>query len=262
MRIALGLEYDGRAFHGWQRQPEAVSVQGALEDALSRIAGHSVQVICAGRTDAGVHACGQVVHFDTDALRPMSAWVRGVNAFLPSAMAVRWSLSVAEDFHARYDARARAYRYVLLNRSERPGLWAGRVGWHYLPLDVDAMRAAAGCLLGTHDFSAFRAAECQAKNPVRHLIRAEIHRAGKDLVIFDFVANAFLQHMVRNLVGALVSVGKGVWTIGQMREVLESCSRALSAPTFAPDGLYFLGPSYLPEWQIPEARETAGFMAL
>jgi len=242
-RIALGLEYDGRPFHGWQRQKGLPSIQAALEEALTQIAGHPVQVCCAGRTDAGVHALEQVVHFDTLAKRPETAWVRGVNSLLPAEISVRWSREVGDDFHARYSAQSRSYRYLLLNRGERSGLLAGRVGWFHRPLSLAAMQQAAEFLLGEHDFSAFRAAECQAKNPIRNLTRAEVRQEG-DFFIFDFSANAFLQHMVRNMVGSLVYVGKGAWEPEYLRELLLTRNRTLAAPTFPPDGLYLLGVSY------------------
>src|SRR5262245_5904749 len=199
-RIALGLEYDGSRFLGWQTQAGGGAVQDALEPALAAIAAAPVGVTAAGRTDRGVHARAQVVHFDTSAERPDSAWVRGVNALLPDSVAVLWSQRVPEDFHARYSARSRTYRYVLLNRPVRPALAARYAGWHHAPLDVEAMRAAAASLLGEHDFSAFRAAECQAKSPVRTLHELRIERSGERI---DFVlrANAWLQHMVRNIVG-------------------------------------------------------------
>ncbi|GHT89613.1 tRNA pseudouridine synthase A [Betaproteobacteria bacterium] len=254
-RIALGLEYDGRAFHGWQRQKDLPSVQAALENALTRIADHPIGVLCAGRTDTGVHASAQVVHFDTLAFRPLTAWVRGVNALLPSSVAVLWAKEVNEPFHARYSACRRRYRYVLLNRPQRPGLLAGRMGWFHAPLALDAMRTAAQCLLGEHDFSAFRAAGCQAKSPVKRLTRAEIrqeqHATGA-VFVFDFEASAFLHHMVRNLVGSLVYVGKGAWSPEYLREVLASRNRTRAAPTFSPDGLYFQGPVYDPALGIPE----------
>jgi tRNA pseudouridine38-40 synthase len=254
-RIALGLEYDGRAFHGWQRQKGLPSVQATLEDALARIAAHPVRLHCAGRTDAGVHASAQVVHFDTAAQRPLSAWVRGLNALLPPAVAVCWAKAVDARFHARYSACRRRYRYILLNRPERPGLWAGRAGWFHLPLDLAAMQAATACLLGEHDFSAFRAAGCQAKSAVKLLtrvaVRQEMLRMSGGFFVFDFEANAFLQHMVRNLVGALVYVGKGAWSPQYLQSVLENRNRALSAPTFPPDGLYFQGALYDPVFAIP-----------
>jgi tRNA pseudouridine38-40 synthase len=194
MRIALGLEYDGSTFCGWQSQAGGGSVQDALESALSVVADGPIRVVCAGRTDAGVHALAQVVHFDTEAVRPDTAWVRGVNAHLPPSIAIRWAQPVAAEFHARFSARGRRYRYLLLNRGQRPGLMAGRVGWFHRPLDAEAMTRAAGLLLGEHDFSAFRAAECQAKSPVKTLRQAEVRRQG-DLLVFDFEASAFLHHM-------------------------------------------------------------------
>lgn len=249
-RIALGLEYDGSRFCGWQTQPSGCSVQDVLEEALAAIAGHPVNVTAAGRTDAGVHALWQVVHFDTTAHRPETAWVRGVNAHLPPALAVRWAKPVPEDFHARFSARARSYRYLLCNRPTRPALWAGRVGFAHGALDIAAMRAAARSLLGEHDFSAFRAAECQARSPVRRLTRLDIQRRG-ELVVFDFTANAFLHHMVRNMVGCLVAVGRGKYPPRWVAEVLASRDRRSSAPTFAADGLYLSGVEYDLEWGLP-----------
>lgn len=245
MRIALGVEYDGSAYNGWQSQPDGRTVQDALEAALSAVAASPVRVHCAGRTDAGVHALCQVVHFDTEAVRPENAWVRGVNTHLPDTVAVRWAQPVDEHFHARFSAQGRRYRYVLLNRPQRPALWAGKVGWHHVPLDVGAMAAAAQHLLGEHDFSAFRAAECQAKSPIKTLYQAAVLRHG-DWIIFDFHANAFLHHMVRNLVGMLVYVGKGAHPPAWAAEVLASRSRAAAAPTFAAAGLYFAGVDYDP----------------
>jgi tRNA pseudouridine38-40 synthase len=249
------LEYDGRAFHGWQRQKSLTSVQAALEDALTRIADHTVSVHCAGRTDTGVHASAQVVHFDTQTRRPLNAWVRGVNALLPPAVAVRWAKEVDTQFHARYSARCRRYRYLLLNRPQRPGLLAGRVGWFHLPLELEAMREAARYLLGEHDFSAFRAAKCQAKSAVKRMtyvgIQQEIHAEGI-FFAFDFEASAFLHHMVRNLIGSLVYVGKGAWSPEHLCAVLEGRDRTQAAPTFSPDGLYFQGAVYDPALGIPE----------
>ena len=249
MRIALTLEYDGSGFCGWQSQAGGGAVQDALESALSLVADAPIRVACAGRTDAGVHAIGQVVHFDTAALRPDTAWVRGVNSHLPASVAVRWAQSVPDDFHARFSATGRRYRYVLLNRGERPGLMAKRVGWFHRPLDADAMRAAAGLLLGEHDFSAFRAVECQAKSPVKTLRRADVTRHG-DLLVFDFEASAFLHHMVRNIVGALVYVGKGAHPPEWLGELLAGRDRARAAPTFEACGLYFAGVDYDPVWQL------------
>jgi tRNA pseudouridine38-40 synthase len=251
VRVALGLEYDGGGFCGWQSQPSGCGVQDALEEALGKIAGRPVRVVAAGRTDTGVHASVQVVHFDTDVHRPETAWVRGVNAFLPGGMAVLWARPVADDFHARFSALGRSYRYVLLTHPVRPALLNGRVGWFHLPLDLHAMREGAGYLLGEHDFSAFRAAECQAKSPVRRMDALEIRAAG-DYLVFDLSANAFLHHMVRNLVGCLVYVGKGRYPPAWIKELLDSRDRTLAAPTFAPDGLYLSGIRYDPKWGIPD----------
>ena len=254
MRIALAIEYCGTNFHGWQSQPSGATVQDVLELALREIAGQPVGVICAGRTDAGVHATHQVVHFDAPVERPMTAWVRGVNAHLPEGVAVRWAQPVDAEFHARFSARGRRYRYLLMNRPQRPGLWQGRVGWFHLPLDLAAMRDAAGRLLGEHDFSAFRAAGCQAKTPVKTLWRADVQLQG-NLLVFDFEASAFLHHMVRNLVGSLVCIGKGAQPAAWMDVLLQARDRTEAAPTFSPDGLYFRGPIYEPHWQLPDPQD-------
>lgn len=254
MRIALGLEYCGTGFHGWQSQPQGNTVQDVLEAALAQIAGEPLGVICAGRTDAGVHATQQVVHFETLVERPLSAWVRGVNSHLPSGVAVRWAQPVSDDFHARFSARGRRYRYLLVNRAQRPGLWQGRVGWFHLPLDIELMQSAAQRLIGEHDFSAFRAANCQAKTPVKHMSRAEISVRG-NLIVFDFEATAFLHHMVRNLVGTLVYIGKGAQAPGWVDELLLARDRQQAAPTFSPDGLYFRGPVYEAHWNLPALND-------
>ncbi|KAF0165146.1 MAG: tRNA pseudouridine38-40 synthase [Rhodocyclaceae bacterium] len=257
MRIVLGLEYEGSDFCGWQSQAGGGAVQNVLESALSIVADAPTRVVCAGRTDAGVHALAQVVHFDTEAVRPDSAWVRGVNAHLPDSVAVRWAQPVSGEFHARFSARGRRYRYLLLNRAERPGLMARRVGWFHRPLDADAMGAAAGLLLGEHDFSAFRSIECQAKSPVKTLRRADVTRHG-DLLVFEFEASAFLHHMVRNLVGTLAYVGKGAYSPEWVGELLAGGDRARAAPTFEACGLYFAGVDYDPVWQLKVgAGETA-----
>lgn len=250
MRIALGIEYDGSAFCGWQTQPAACAAQDSLEAALSHIAGERIATVCAGRTDAGVHALGQVVHFDTAAERPLNAWVRGTNAMLPPAMVATWARAVSGEFHARYSALERHYRYVLLNRPVRPAADRARVGWFYLPLDLERMREAARLLQGEHDFSAFRSSECQAKSPVRRLRGIDIERRG-DYVIFDLRANAFLHHMVRNIVGCLVYVGKGRHPPQWMAQVLASRNRALAAPTFEASGLYLAEVRYDAAWNLP-----------
>ena len=250
MRLALAVEYSGHAFCGFQSQPSGCGVQDALERAAAEIAGHPLTVIAAGRTDAGVHAVSQIVHFDTDAQRPESAWVRGVNTHLPPRAAVLWARPVPVDFHARFAATARHYTYLLLVRAERPALLAGHVGWHHHPLDVVAMDAAALHLLGTHDFSAFRAAECQAKSPVKTLTRIAVAQQGP-FVRFEFAANAFLHHMVRNIVGALVHVGAGRQEPSWLAELLAARDRARAAPTFAPDGLYLAGADYDARFGLP-----------
>lgn len=250
MRIALGLEYDGAAFCGWQSQPGACGVQDALDRAVSEVAGVRVSTVCAGRTDAGVHAMAQVVHFDVDVVRPSSAWIRGCNALLPDAVAVNWAREVSADFHARFCATGRRYTYWLLNRAQRPGLLRGRVGWYYRHLDERLMWQAARYLIGEHDFSAFRAAECQAKTPVKTMRQIEIRRTD-DLIRFDFAADAFLQHMVRNIVGTLVYVGSGRQPVAWMGEVLQSGNRSRAAPTFSAAGLYLTGVEYDPVWTLP-----------
>jgi tRNA pseudouridine38-40 synthase len=253
MRIALGLEYDGSGFCGWQTQPSGCAVQDALDAALSEIAAHPVQSQCAGRTDAGVHALAQVVHFETWAQRPLTAWVRGANTLLPRSVAVNWARAVPGDFHARFSACGRAYRYLLLNRPERPGVRFQHVGWHHHPLDMSRMRDGASYLLGTHDFSAFRAAECQARSPVKELRRARIERLG-DLVLFDFAADAFLHHMVRNMVGCLVKVGNGGRPPEWIHEVLQGRDRERAAPTFPANGLYLAAVEYAAAWGLPATQ--------
>lgn len=250
-RIALGIEYDGRAFCGWQTQPGHCAVQDAVELALAQIHGAPIATIVAGRTDAGVHATGQVVHFDPVNPRPENAWVRGVNAHLPPGVVVLWAREVAGDFHARYGAMEREYRYRLLMRPVRPAILAGRVGWVHGNLDVAAMQLASRCLIGTHDFSAFRAAECQAKSPVREMRGVEIVQEGP-MLEFTFRANAFLQHQIRNLVGALVWVGQGRRPPEWMAETLASRDRTRAAATFAPDGLYLTAVRYDPRHALPE----------
>jgi tRNA pseudouridine38-40 synthase len=255
MRLALGVEYDGSAFCGWQTQPARCGVQDHLEAALAHIAGAPVETVCAGRTDAGVHALEQVVHFDAPAARPESAWVRGVNASLPAGLAVLWAREVGDDFHARYAARSRCYRYVLLNHAVRPAVGFGRVGWFHLPLDADAMRAAAKLLEGEHDFTSFRSSECQAKSPVRHVTSITVERHGAYL-FFEFRANAFLHHMVRNLMGTLIYVGKGKHPPQWGREVLAARNRAIAAPTFDAAGLYLARVEYDERWDLPHARNS------
>ena len=253
MRIALGLEYDGRSFHGWQSQADGSGVQDALERALGEVAGTRIGVVAAGRTDAGAHATLQVAHFDTDVVRPDTAWVRGANTHLPDTIALRWALPIDPAFHARFAATGRHYTYLLLDSPVRPALLNGRVGWYHRPLAIEAMRAAAAALLGHHDFSAFRAAECQAKSPVKTLDRLDIARED-DMIRFDLHADAYLQHMVRNIVGALVWVGSGRQSPDWLHRVLESRDRTRGAPTFAAAGLYLTGIDYPVRWNLPPTR--------
>lgn len=243
MRIALQIEYDGAPFRGWQSQPGGGTVQDTLEAALAPIAGEPVRTHCAGRTDAGVHALMQVVHFDAPQPRPLQAWVRGVNAGLPPAVAVVAASAAPEGFHARFDARARTYRYLLATGPVRPALAAGRVGWHHQEVALEPMLEAVSMLIGEHDFSAFRSSECQARSPVRHLMHAAIRRE-RDLVVFEFTANGFLHHMVRNLVGCLLRIGTGRESSAWMRYLLDARDRTRAAATFAPDGLYLWSVHY------------------
>jgi len=256
VRIALGLEYCGLSFTGWQSQPDGRGVQDALERALAIIADAPVGTTAAGRTDTGVHATMQVVHFDVEAVRPDNAWVRGVNSNLPADVGVLWASPVAGDFHARYAALRRHYTYLLSARAVRPALLAGRVGWYHRSLDVASMQTAANALLGTHDFSAFRAAECQAKTPTRALSTASVVAAG-EYVRFDFCANAFLHHMIRNIVGTLIYVGAGKHPPSWVGELLAGRDRARAAPTFSPDGLYLTGVEYDAAWTLPPTRRAA-----
>jgi tRNA pseudouridine38-40 synthase len=253
MRIALGLEYDGSAFCGWQSQPGGCAVQDHLQAALATFAGTRIEVIAAGRTDAGVHASAQVVHFDTGVAREDFSWVRGTNTFLDPRVRVVWARGVPEAFNARYSARSRTYRYLLLNESVAPGLWQGKVGSYHRPLDERLMADAARAFLGEHDFSAFRDSECQAKTPVRTMSEARVERSA-NLIVFTFRANAFLHHMVRNLVGALVYVGSGREPPDRMATLLEARDRRLAPPTFAPDGLYLVGIDYDPAFGLPAFR--------
>jgi tRNA pseudouridine38-40 synthase len=250
MRLALGISYHGQAYEGWQSQPSRRTVQDRLEEALGRFATQPISTLCAGRTDAGVHALMQVVHFDTPLHREEFSWVRGTNRFLPSDIAVQWARPVPDEFHSRASAIARRYAYVVLESPVRPSVDAGRAGWVFRPLDETAMRQAAAHLVGQHDFSSFRASACQARSPVKTMTRVEVARRGA-YWRFDFEADAFLHHMIRNIMGCLLVVGQGQQRPDWIRDVLAAKSRDAAAPTFAPDGLYFLGPVYDPKWQLP-----------
>jgi tRNA pseudouridine38-40 synthase len=252
-RIALGLQYDGAGFSGWQTQLDRPTVQDELEKALAEFARTRLQTTAAGRTDAGVHAIGQVVHFDTALERPHFAWVRGLNAFLPESVSVQWAKPVPENFHARFAAFERTYTYLLYVHPQRSPLLSGRAGWFYAPLDSEAMGRAAACLVGEHDFSAFRSSECQAKTPVKHLYSVEIKGRGA-FIHARFRGNAFLHHMVRNIMGCLVMIGRGRRPAEWLQEVLESRERRLGAPTFMPDGLYLAEVAYPAEFALPRAN--------
>nr|WP_294839495.1 tRNA pseudouridine(38-40) synthase TruA [uncultured Methylotenera sp.] len=251
MKISLGVSYDGSLFCGWQSQPSACGVQDALESALQSVAQHEVRVHAAGRTDTGVHGLGQVVHFETDAKRPLSAWVRGVNAHLPATVRVEWAHAVDDDFHARFSAFSRSYQYLLYNAPVASALMANKAGWFHLPLDYAAMAEAATYLVGEHDFTAFRAAECQAKTAIRNLSQAEVVQSGR-FFVFNFSANAFLQHQVRNMVGALIYIGKGKYPPAYMQQLLQNKDRTLSPPTFSPNGLYLTDVGYDAKWGLPK----------
>ena len=249
-RWALGVEYNGSHYCGWQQQPGRRTVEGELAEAVGHVADHSVDLCCGGRTDAGVHALGQVVHFDTTAVRSARAWVLGVNANLGRQTSIVWARPVADFFHARFTAQRRHYRYTIHNRSARSALLAGRVAWVQTPLDVAAMQAGGACLVGEHDFSAFRAAECQSRSPIRRLESLRVQRDG-ELVHIDVAANAFLHHMVRNIAGLLIEVGRGVRPPSVVRELLDGRDRRANAPTAVADGLCLRTIDYPAAFRLP-----------
>jgi tRNA pseudouridine38-40 synthase len=256
-RIALGVEYKGSRYRGFQRQRDGVpSIQLSLENALSKVAGgHSVTLSCAGRTDALVHACAQVVHFDTPVSRSMHAWVMGANMNLPSDISVTWAKEMPNSFDARFSAMARRYRYVIYNDQIRPAHLAEEVTWNHRPLDVALMRDAARAFVGTHDFSAFRARQCQAKSPIKTIHHLELLEHGR-LIVIDVRANAFLHHMVRNIVGALLEVGKGRKSVNWLGELLDMRDRTQGGVTAPACGLVFIGPRYSENWNLPEEVTT------
>lgn len=250
MRIALGIEYDGSRYYGWQRQREVISVQAELERALSRIADHAVEVQCAGRTDAGVHATGQVIHFDCQQPRNLAAWTLGMNANLPADIAVRWAKAVPEDFHARFSATARRYRYVIYNDNLRPGILGAGISHYHGELDVPSMHLAAQQLLGEHDFSSFRAVQCQSRTPFRNLTHVAVFRYGPYVVV-DIRANAFLHHMVRNIVGSLLLVGRGERPVTWMAQLLAMRDREQAGATAKAGGLYLVDVTYPETFALP-----------
>jgi len=261
VRLALGVRYNGQAYEGWQSQLSGRTVQDKLEAALAQFAAQPISTLCAGRTDAGVHALMQVVHFDTSVDRAPFSWVRGTNRFLPDDIAVQWAQPVPDQFHCRASALTRRYVYVLSQSPVRPSLDAGRVGWSMHSLNGDAMRAAAQMLVGQHDFSSFRASACQARSPIKDLRRIVITRHGdtdRCRWHFEFEADSFLHHMIRNIMGCLVRIGRGDEQPEWMLEVLEARSRLVAAPTFSPNGLYFLGPLYAAGWGLPPEATLDG----
>ena len=259
MRIALGIEYDGADFCGWQSQANGCGIQDALEAAITSIAQHPIRVHAAGRTDTGVHALMQVVHFDTTSERDGNAWVRGVNAFLPPSIRVVWSSVVTDEFHARFSAQLRHYEYMLVNNPVSPAILASKAGWYHLPLNLAAMQKGASYLIGEHDFSAFRASECQAKTPIRTMHEASVRQMGSQFV-FTFSANAFLQHQVRNMLGAMIYVGNGKHPPELIKSLLAQQDRTLSPPTFSPNGLYLTGVDYDRKWQLPSGAQHIGLI--
>jgi tRNA pseudouridine38-40 synthase len=251
MRIAAGIEYDGRHYCGWQRLSHADSVQETLERALSRVADHALKCVCAGRTDSGVHAQCQIVHFDASTARPLHAWVLGGNSHLPDSIVVRWAQPVSDDFHARFCAVARSYRYVILNQPVPTAILSGKVTWVRHPLNIESMQRAAERLIGEHDFSSFRAAGCEAKTPVRTVTDLNVTRDG-DFIYLDIRANAFLHHMVRNIAGTLIAIGQGKRSPGWSTELLQIRDRTQGDITAPAEGLYFVSAHYPDNFGLPQ----------
>lgn len=260
-RVALGIEYDGSAYCGWQIQSHAPSVQEDIEKALKVIATEDIRVHCAGRTDSGVHGIEQVVHFDTTVVREPKHWVNGVNNKLPATVNVHWATAVPDDFHARFSAVARRYQYVILNSPARSALLAKRANWYKYRLDAELMNQAAQCLLGLHDFSSFRASECQANRPIREIQAISVKRVG-DLIILDIKANAFLQHMVRNIVGTLMKIGSEERPVEWMAEVLAHKDRSVAGMTAKAKGLYFVRAFYPEQFELPNSGREVGQLLL
>ncbi|MFW2439145.1 MAG: tRNA pseudouridine(38-40) synthase TruA [Arenicellales bacterium] len=261
MRIALGIEYDGSSYCGWQYQEGVETVQKTVEVALSKIANRPIRVITAGRTDTGVHATGQVVHFETDVIRSNYSWMRGTTRYLPDNVTILWAKHVRDDFHARFSAIERRYQYIILNRHERPAILHSKVSWEYRPLDVSLMQKAAKHLLGRHNFNAYRALACQAKSPVRDLRELSVIRMGR-FVIINAGADGFLHHMIRNIAGVLCSIGAGEKAPDWSAEVLASQDRACGGVTASPDGLYLNAVIYPEKFAIPSVQNTTGIFGL
>lgn len=254
MRIALGIEYDGTHFYGWQTQPGLVTVQGTLQTALAKVANESIFLFCAGRTDAKVHATGQVVHFDTHAKRHIDAWIWGVNSHLPPSVVVRWAKHVDYSFHARFSALSRRYRYIIFNHPIRPAVLNSRASWHYYPLDIERMQAAGIHLIGEQDFSSFRSSQCNAKTAMRNVLDFNVTRSG-DCILLEIEANAFLHHMVRNIAGVLMKIGSGHKDPEWMCEVLAAKNRRAAAETAPPEGLYLMQVQYPKPYVFPLSEQ-------
>lgn len=258
MRYAACIEYDGSQYCGWQRQTHSSSVQSHVEAAFSKVADHDIAVVCAGRTDTGVHASYQIVHFDTIAERTLNGWLRGVNVHLPNDISCQWVKPVADEFHARFSAVKRSYRYIIDNRAARPALSAGKVTWEYRPLELELMQRAAKCLLGKHDFTSFRTVACQAKSPVREISVLTLSQQGNYLYL-DITANAFLHHMVRNIAGVLITVGCSERSPDWALQVLNARDRCKGGVTAPPDGLYLTAVEYPKEFKLPSPSSPIGF---
>lgn len=243
MRVALMVEYDGSQFHGWQAQTGLRTVQNVLEYAISQVASHEVSVVCAGRTDTGVHATSQIIHFDSEKERANRAWIHGANSFLPKDVCVKWAKEMPDDFHARFSALSRQYQYVIHNTPVRPALLRSNVTWQYRQLDHRVMQEACQFLIGEHDFTSFRSVECQSKTPMRRIHHLQVTRQG-DILIIDITANAFLHHMVRNIAGVLMAVGSGRKPLAWVHDVLLAKDRRLGAETAPPYGLYLMAVTY------------------
>lgn len=261
MRYAIGIEYDGTGFCGWQRQDHSPSVQLSVEQALSRVANHSATVICAGRTDSGVHARCQVAHFDSDAGRTSRQWLLGINSNLPDSVCVLWIREVDDSFHARFSALSRSYQYRIMNRWVRPAIGVSYNAWCRRELDAEKMHRASQSLLGTHDFSAFRSAGCSSQHAIRELTNIEVRRSD-DLVLIDVTANAFLYHMVRNIAGSLIEVGRGEKPVEWIRDVLDKGDRKQAGVTAESQGLYFLNVRYDPKYRLPLLPEAFPFAGI
>lgn len=253
MRIALGVEYDGSQYHGWQVQTGLHTIQQTLEHALTKIADSEISVVCAGRTDTGVHATNQVIHFDSEKERTIRSWIHGANSFLPKDICVKWGREMPDDFHARYSALSRRYRYIIYNAPVRPALLRSNVTWQYCQLDYRLMQEAGQFLLGENDYTSFRSVECQSNTPMRNVHQLHVTRKGH-LIMIDIIANAFLHHMVRNIAGVLIAIGSGKKTVPWVKEVLHAKDRRLGAETAPPYGLYLVGVNYPKESGLSQAN--------